>query len=204
MIFYGMARKAMLGRRDFEITIVSGPAICRHCNAARSIGAKFINIYEISKEVYEKILESGKSLKGVKIHCASVEKSNDPFIDCDLTGISEIPSIKNTLRNQSSIPGKKAFIWTVAEDRREKSKKIDNINIIKSILDTISAGDVKIVNKIRLKTPRLGLKDSLGRERHGYIDQIDLETSNKNILSLLCFKYNSGGGNMLTCYIEYI
>jgi hypothetical protein len=201
--FYKSAANALSNRNKYEISIVSGPSIRWHLGQAKRFNCKHINIYEIDKEVFDIICSKVSKMKltaNVKVHLCSIEDGINPFIDCDLTAYSDLDKyIKKTFKFQSELPGIKSFIWTIG--LRNKGFRDGISKIIISIFDVI--GEKVKVSKSELKLKYFHRKTD--NTLHYQIQMlVYFNLNNSRIKEVICYKYNAGGGPMLTCLINYI
>ena len=116
-------------------TIVTGPDYKRHIDNYR----KYVNnstnlrICEINTDIFIDIYQGCKNIPNVTVVNKSVELFGSSFIDCDLTCISDITVIENTLLKQvSTLKGcaikNKAFIYTYSLRSNINTRSLTSLN----------------------------------------------------------------------------
>jgi hypothetical protein len=102
------------------------------------------------------------------------------------------------IENQSKISGGKAFIWSVSLRNKEG---LDASKIIATIFRSIGVKAILSEHEMPLKhyrkaTPKGGYKNY-------YLRQLYIQISGR-VINYICYKYDAGGGCMLTCFMSYI
>ena len=118
--FYQLAGRALNSNATATATIVTGPDYQRHIdNFKNNFKGNRLRICELDPTIYTDIKRGivEKDLAKLWIENKSIELYGSTFIDCDLTCISDLNVIKNTLLKQISVQctttKHKAFIFSL-------------------------------------------------------------------------------------------
>jgi hypothetical protein len=200
--FYQKVGKSLDDKRHIS-TIVTGPDCQRHVdNYKKYISGYHLRICEINPLIYAEIYRAVNK-KMVTIVCDSVENYGSIFIDCDLTCVSNIEAIKNTLIKQISVQSEncdinKAFIFSFGLRSNNIIKKTI-YQYLKPILGLLGANVTHVVMS-KVETPKAKGK---GKGTGTYKYNITIGGDKGRIKDYICYKYDAGGGPMLTCLLIY-
>lgn len=178
-------------------TIVTGPDYQRHVdNMGKYIKNPKFRICEIDTDIFIDIYKGLKHNPKISVVNKSIELYGSAFIDCDLTCRTDLDVIKKTLLKQIDVMSSmgtfhKVFIMSIALRSAQGSE--DPSVSFRPILGLLGANICKIMSE----TPIL----CMGTNH--WLHKIKFHKTNGRIKELICYKYNAGGGPMITCYIDY-
>lgn len=196
--FYQRAGE-VLAKSNRSTTIVTGPDFKRHINNYHKyIKQKKLRICEIDTDIFIDIYKGCKSDKYISVVNKSIELYGSSFIDCDLTCVSDIITIKNTLIKQIEVQAAtsnyKCFIFSFSL-RTQFPKNIPTY--LRSILGLLGGYITNISNtQTIVKNNDFGVKGS-------WCKQIKFNLTSGRIKEYKCYSYDAGGGPMLTCLLIY-
>ena len=198
--FYKKAGEAMKNSPVTSATIVTGPDYQRHIdNYIQNFGDKKLRICEIDPMIYTDIKRGlgAYNEKKLLVINKSVELFGSAFIDCDLTCISDVDVIKNTLLKQISVQctnnRSKAFIFSLGLRMRKETDSFSSI--CRPIFGVLG----NIITKVTTTSENLCPNEG----NFKYKRAIRFGICKGRITDYICYEYNAGGGPMLTCLIIY-
>lgn len=180
-------------------TIVTGPDCQRHVdNYRKYISGYNLRICEINPLIYADIYKLVNK-KMTTVVCDSVENYGSIFIDCDLTCISNVETIKNTLIKQISVQSEncdinKAFIFSFGYRTSTGGSKTTDMHL-RPILGLLGANVTHTV----MSSVKVDKSSNWRNWKH----QICIGGDKGRIKDYICYEYNAGGGPMLTCLLIY-
>lgn len=195
-IFYKKAGSVL--SKMVTSTIVTGPDYQRHVdNMGKYIKNPKFRICEIDIDIFIDIYKGLKCNSKISVVNKSVELYGSGFIDCDLTCRTDLDVIKKTLLKQIDVMSglsclHKVFIMSIS--LRSSLGKEDSSVSLRPIAGLLGCNISKST----------GEKTILTEDLHHWWHEIKFHKTNGRIKELICYKYNSGGGPMLTCYIDYL
>lgn len=198
--FYQLAGEAMKNSPSTSATIVTGPDYQRHVDNFRlNFGNKKLRICEINPLIYTDIKRglSNENQYKMLVENKSVELYGSAFIDCDLTCISEIDTIRKTLLKQIDVQStsnyNKAFIFSFG------LRTIHGAKSTTSLMCNIFGLLGNKIAQISSESKNLYLLGGMGL----YKKSIRFCMTKGRIKDYICYEYNAGGGPMLTCLLIY-
>lgn len=197
--FYQKAGSS-LGKSSSSATIVTGPDYQRHLdNFRKYIGDKKLRICEIDPIIYTDIKRglAHENQYKVLVENKSIELYGSSFIDCDLTCVSDLEVIKNTLLKQinvqaSNCSNNKAFIFSFSLRTQSVKTLLQYIRPIWGLL-----GSHVVLSSMK----RANILQETKKNR--WINQFTISGTKGRIKDYILYEYNAGGGPMLTCLLIY-
>lgn len=190
--FYKIAN-TILKNSCKQPTIITGPDYLRHIENCRKYISKKLTICEIDNKIFKIISKGCEKDKDITVVNHSIENYGSSFIDCDLTCITNVKTIKNTLLKQISCqslnPKDKVFIFSIGLRGNTKT--------IRSLIQPIFG----VLGSFVLSVQSVKNKTILGAFQ--YCKELKLQKTNGRIKNIILYSYNAGGGPMLTCLIHY-
>jgi len=176
-------------------TIVTGPDFKRHIdNYRKFISSGKLRICEINLDIFIDIYRACKSIPEISVVNKSIELFGSTFIDCDLTCVSDLDVIKNTLLKQIETQCQvsnhnKAFIFSFALRTSNPKSITAYLRPILGLLgSTVSDLIVSPINAIN---------------SYNWIKRVKIYGTKSRLKECICYEYNAGGGPMLTCLLIY-
>jgi len=193
--FYTLASVAL--PKLFSATVVTGPDYQRHVDNVKNIlKCKSFRICEIDLDIFIDIYKGLKQFPLIRVENKSIEQYGSLFIDCDLTCISDIETIQNTLLKQISVQSTsrnfKIFIFSFSL-RSQKTKSLEQY--IRPIFGLLGSHVTYTINNFDNVFNTKGTGN--------YCNSIKINKTLGRIKNYKLYSYNAGGGPMITCYIEY-
>lgn len=198
--FYKIASKYVPKQNLNKVSIVTGPNWFKHISNASSIlDARGVDIYETDDIIFSKLISETKDLSNIRVYHKSIELAKTAFIDCDLTSLSDLKVLENTLLNQivttaSAAHRPKAFIGTVGRRTGIKGDTKES-QIVRRIFGLLGAS---ILTTSHIK-PQKAVKEI----KASFKKEITFNMTKGRIIEYKCYSYNAGGGPMLTFLIVY-
>ena len=190
-----------LSSKHKSSTIVTGPDYQRHINNFHKyISTDKLRICEIDTDIFIDIYQGCKNQNNISVKNISIENYGSCFIDCDLTAISDIPIIENTLLKQisvlkGSVTHNKAFIYTFSLRSPEANKSMNNLN--RGIWGLLGANISKVI-----RTPIIKCSFGINGDPTN-LTELKFHGAKGRIRSYKIYSYNAGGGPMFTCLLIY-
>lgn len=182
-------------------TIVTGPDYQRHIdNHRKYISTDPLRICEIDTDIFIDIYQGCKGQNNISVKNGSIENYGSFFIDCDLTCISDITVIENTLLKQvSTLKGcaikNKAFIYTYSLRSNINTRSLTSLN--NSVLGILGASVYKAISSSIISCKLKNENDNT------FLNEVKLYGTKGRIKYYKSYVYNAGGGPMFTCLLIY-